>query len=109
MVRNADSRTSGVENSTSGSNISGFGGVGGDKSQHCVTSHGRDTGSDDAARDVTGEGSSPVSDAVVDAPTESRVTTRESCDALQDEQLRLATEGESSVIETLYLIKRSAA
>jgi len=101
LVRNADGRTPAP--AVSG-NVRDIDGIGGDKSQHCVTSHGRDTGSDDVTRDVIGEGSSLVGDAVVDAATESRRSASESCDASQDEQMRLAAEGQSRLRETLLYI-----
>jgi len=82
LVRNADSRTSAVGSSSSIKDVGGADGV---------TSHIRDTGSDDVTCDVTGEGSSPVGDAAVDEP---RWSATETCDALQDERMRLATEGQ---------------
>ena len=88
LVRNTDNRTSAVDGSSSSSGIRDIGGVGGDRSQQCVTSHVRDTGSDD-------ERSPAVDDAVLDAAAESQRThASESCEATQDEQMRLASEGE---------------
>ena len=90
LVRNADGRTSAVSGSTSSSIKDD-----GDKSQHGVTSYIRDAGSDDVTRDVTGERSSPVGDAAVEEP---RRSASETCDALQDEQMRLANEGQCLVV-----------
>jgi len=95
LVRNTDNRTtSGVDNSGGVSRDI----IGSDKSQQCVSSHGRDTGSDEAPRDVIGEvQAAPVGEAAVDAvAVEWRGSTSELCDAAttQDEQMRLATEGQ---------------
>jgi len=98
LVRNADGRTSAVSSSSSSSSIKDVGGADG------VTSHIRDTASDDATCDVTGEGSSPAGDAAVDEP---RWSATETCDALQDEQMRLATEGQClTVLRYIYFFSR---
>jgi len=97
LVRNADGRTSAVSSSSS-SSIKDVGGADG------VTSHIRDTGSDDVTCDVTDEGSSPAGDAAVDEP---RWSATETCDALQDEQMRLATEGQClTVLRYIYFFSR---
>ena len=99
LVRNTDKRSSAVDNASSCRDIAG------EKSQQCVTSHGRDTGSDDATGDVIGEGSSPV----VDAEAESRRSATDMCDATQDDQLRLATEGESCTMSKVKKVKADTA
>ena len=92
MVRNTDKRSSAVNSGDSCREI------GGEKSQQCLTSHDRDTGSDETTGDVIVEGSAPV----VDADAESRRSETETCDATQDDQMRLATEGESCVTSETF-------
>jgi len=93
LARNADSRISAISNSnnSSSSNIRDVDGVGDDKTQRCVTSHGRDTGSEEVTGDVVGDGLSLAGDVVDDAASELRRSANEPCDEL----MRLATEGQS--------------
>jgi len=84
LARNADNCTSAVGSGSSGP-------ADGDKSG--VTSHGRDTGSDDVSRDVTGERSSSESDES-ESQRDALRSESESFDPSQDKQMRLATEGQ---------------
>jgi len=97
LVRNSDNRPSAIDTN---SNRETTRAVGGDKSaQQCVTSH---TGNDDVtADDVSGE---VDGEAVVDSMDQSqRSTTSEACDATtQDEQMRLASEGEMPVFSVIF-------
>jgi len=95
LVRNSDSRASAIDTSSSSIRDT-TGAVGGDRPQQCVTSH---TGSDDVtADDVTGEVSPRVDcEAVVDAVAVSSQRL-----ASEDEQMRLASEGEPVAVLYRY-------